>query len=333
MRSKNNTGKIMTGAFGLLVLVCMVSACVGSYPLSVRDILEVAAGNAHGQMREKVFYTLRLPRVLMGVLAGTSLGVGGAVFQLLFDNPLASPDLVGVASGAGVGAACAIVLGAGSMNAVIGGAFAGGLTALLCVFLLVALSGSNRPGMFILGGLLVSSLANALIMILKHMADSEGKLAAIEFWTMGSLSAVTAAKTAGVFWICVPSVFLLMLLQKEIVLLSMGDEQARMLGLSAGKMRLLLLMLTTLCVSGVISVTGVISFVGLLAPHTAFLLLQRRNRSYLWMSAAAGALLVVTADCFARSVTAGELPVSILTTLCAVPFLFFLIRKRKGRVL
>lgn len=333
VRSKDNTGKIIGGAVCLLILICAVSACIGSYPLSVGDILEVAAGNARGQMREKVFWTLRLPRVLMGVLAGMSLGVGGAVFQLLFRNPLASPDLVGVASGAGVGAACAIVLGTGSMSAVMGGAFAGGMAALLCVFALVTLSGSNRPGMFILGGIVVSSLANALIMILKHLADSDGKLAAIEFWTMGSLASVTAAKTAGVFWVCAPPVLLLLLFHKEILLLSAGDEQAWMLGLSAGKMRILLLTLTTLCVSGVISVTGVISFVGLLAPHTAFLFLQRRNRSYLWMSAVAGAALVVTADCFARSVTAGELPVSILTTLCAVPFLFFLIWKRKGRVL
>lgn len=332
MQRKDNTGKIIGGTIVLLIMVCGISACIGSYPLSLRDIWLVVTGNAAGEMGEKVFFTLRLPRVVMGVMAGAALGICGAVFQLLFNNPLASPDLVGVASGAGVGAACAIVLGTGSMHSVMGGAFAGGMAALGCVFLLVALSGSNRPGMFILGGILVSSLANALIMILKHAADSEGKLAAIEFWTMGSLASVTAAKVSGVSRVCVPTVLLLILLQKEIVLLSLGDVQADMLGLAAGKMRMVLLTIATLCAASVISVTGVISFVGLLAPHTAFLVLQRRNRCYLWMSAAVGAILVVTADCFARSVTAGELPVSILTTLCAVPFLLFFIWKKKGRV-
>lgn len=333
MQGKKRTGIVIGIGIIVLIFICVVSACIGSYPLSVSDILRVITGNAAGEMGEKVFWSLRLPRVVTGVAAGAALGICGAVFQLLFDNPLASPDLVGVAGGAGMGAACAIVLGTGSMQSVIGGAFVGGMAALGGVFLLVWISGSNRPGMFILGGILISSLANAGIMILKHTADSEGKLAAIEFWTMGSLASVTSSKMAGVLCVCVPTFLLLVLLQKEILLLSLGDEQAKMLGLAPGKMRIVLLILATLCVAAVISVTGIISFVGLLAPHGAFLLLQRRNRSFLCMSAVVGAVLVVAADCFARSVTEGELPVSILTTLCAVPFLFFFIWKRKGRVL
>ena len=333
MQERNRTGKIIGYGIVLLILACVTSACIGSYPLSVWDILRVITGNAAGEMGEKVFWLLRLPRVVTGVAAGAALGICGAVFQLLFDNPLAAPDLVGVAGGAGMGAACAIVLGTGSVQSVICGAFVGGMAALGGVFLLVWISGSNRPGMFILGGILISSLTNAGIMILKHAADSEGKLAAIEFWTMGSLASVTVSKMTGVLCVCVPGLILLILLQKEILLLSLGDEQARMLGLSPGKMRIILLTVATLCVAAVISVTGVISFVGLLAPHGAFLLLQRRNRSFLVLSAVVGAVLVVAADCFARSVSEGELPVSILTTLCAVPFLFFFIWKRKGRVL
>lgn len=332
MKAKRNTGIIMGGAIFLLIVLCAVAACIGSYPLSLSEIAEIITGQAADEMAYKVFFSLRLPRVAMGVIAGVVLGISGAVFQLLFNNPLASPDLVGVASGAGVGAACAIIIGTGTMSQMMGGAFIGGMAALGGVFLLVWVSGSNRPGMFILGGILISSLSNALLMILKHVADSEGELAAIEFWTMGSLASVTASKVVAILWICVPSLFFLILLQKEIILLSLGDVQAQILGLAPGTVRVMVLTLATLAVAGVISVTGVISFVGLLAPHGAFLLLQRRNRSYLWMSATAGAILVVLADCFARSVTEGELPVSILTTLCAVPFLFFFIQKRRGRV-
>ena len=124
MRAKT-TGKMIGGGILLLILLCGLSACIGSYPLSLPDILRVISGNAAGEMGEKVFFTLRLPRVLMGVTAGASLGLCGGVFQLLFRNPLASPDLVGVASGAGAGAACGIVLGTGSMAMVMGGAFWG----------------------------------------------------------------------------------------------------------------------------------------------------------------------------------------------------------------
>lgn len=330
MRAKKTTGRMIGGGMLLLFALCGLSACIGSYPLSLPDILRVVTGNAAGEMGERVFFTLRLPRVLTGAAAGASLGLCGGVFQLLFRNPLASPDLVGVASGAGAGAACAIVLGTGSMELVTGGAFLGGMAALLGVFLLVWHSGGNRPGSFILGGILISSLSDAAVMLLKHGADSEGKLAAIEFWTMGSLSAVTASKAAGVCAVCFPCLLLLILFHREIVLLSLGDEQASMLGLSAGKMRLLLLTLATLSVAGVIAVTGVIAFVGLLAPHGAYLLLRRKNRAYLWMSMLTGAILTVAADCFARSVTDGELPLSIFTTLCAAPFLFYFLRTAKN---
>ncbi len=330
MRAKT-TGKMIGGGILLLILLCGLSACIGSYPLSLPDILRVISGNAAGEMGEKVFFTLRLPRVLMGVTAGASLGLCGGVFQLLFRNPLASPDLVGVASGAGAGAACGIVLGTGSMAMVMGGAFLGGMAALFGVFLLVWQSGNNRPGSYILGGILISALADAAIMLLKHGADSEGKLAAIEFWTMGSLSSVTASKTAGVLALCIPCLALLILFHREIVLLSLGDEQAGMLGLPAGKMRMLLLTLATLSVAGVISATGVIAFVGLLAPHGAYLLLRRRNRAFLWMSMVSGAALTVAADCFARSVTDGELPLSIFTTFCAAPFLFYFLKTAKSR--
>lgn len=333
MQTRNGTRTIVGGGIVLLILLAVVSACIGSYPLSVTDIIDAITGRSAGEMTQKVFFSLRLPRVLTAVVSGAVLGLSGAVFQLLFNNPLASPDLVGVANGAGVGAACGIVLGTGSTGSVTVGAFIGGMAALAGVFLLVLISGSNRSGTFILSGVLISSLANALIMVLKHAADSDGKLAAIEFWTMGSLASITSAKFVSVFRVSVLPLLLLLLLHKEIILLSLGDEQAQAMGLSPGKMRLLILTLATLSVAGVISVTGVISFVGLLAPHGAFLLLQRRTRSYLCMSALVGAILVVAADCFARSVTEGELPLSILTTFCALPFLLYFIWKRKGRSL
>ncbi len=314
----------------VLCIVSVISACIGSYPLSFSDIIKIIFGQHPDAMSRNVFFTLRLPRVCVGLLSGLSLGMSGAVFQLLFRNPLAAPDLVGVSSGASLGTAMAIVLGAGSVVQMMTGAFLGGLAALFFVLFLVKVSGSKRPGTYILAGIVISSLSNALIMILKYMADTEGELAAIDFWTMGSLASVTLSKLKIMVVPVVISLSLLLLFQKEIRLLSIGDEQATYLGLRSNQMRIVILLLSTLATASVISVTGVISFVGLLAPHLAFLLTGRRSYGFFLTSGIIGGILVVVADCFARTVTGGELPTSILTTLCAVPFLVFFLCKRKG---
>ena len=332
MKQKSRSTIAFFIGVALLCTVSLISVLIGSYPLSFSDIVHILMGQQEDAMAVKVFFTLRLPRVGVGILSGLSLGMAGAVFQLLFRNPLAAPDLVGVSSGASLGTAAAIVLGAGSVMQMMTGAFFGGMAALLFVLLLVRVSGSNRPGTYILAGIAISALSNAFIMLLKYMADTEGELAAIDFWTMGSLASVTATKFKLMLPPVLVSLGLLMLFQKEIRVLSLGDEQATFLGMRSNRMRMLLLVLCTLATASVISVTGVISFVGLLAPHIAFLLTGRRSHGYLLLSGLVGGILVVIADCFARSVTGGELPTSILTTLCAVPFFVYFLWKRRGGI-
>mgnify|MGYP000471262779 CR=1 FL=1 len=197
MREKGRERLALGAAILLTAVLALLSVRVGSYPLSTGQILDILSGGLAGTTPAHVLWNLRLPRVGMGLLAGWALGMAGGVYQTVFRNPLASPDLTGVASGASFGAAWAIVLGAGTSLQIMGGAFIMGSLSLLLVLALVRWAGMERTGAYILAGVIVSSAADAGLMVLKTIADPEGELAAIEFWTMGSLSAMTGDKLRG----------------------------------------------------------------------------------------------------------------------------------------
>lgn len=319
------------GAVVLLVGLMVLSACVGSYPLSPGEIGRILLGQGGDTMEARVFWQLRLPRVLMGVMAGGVMSLSGAVYQTIFCNPLASPDLTGVASGASLGAACAIVLGTGSAVQLMVGAFVTGMLSVVLVLLLVRFSRFRQMSSYILAGIVVSSVADAGLMCLKVMADPEGELAAIEFWTMGSLGAITAGKLFPNLLVMAVPFALMLLFHRQAVMLSLGEEHARSMGLNPSLWRGIFLTLSTLMIAGLVSVTGVISFVGLIGPHIAFWLHKRRGKGYFLLSSAVGAVLVLTADMLARSLWKGaELPLSIFTVFLAVPILILLLRGRKG---
>ncbi len=279
----------------------------------------------------RVFWQLRLPRVIMGLTAGAALSLSGAVYQTIFHNPLASPDLTGVASGSSFGAACAIVLGSGSAAQIMLGSFTMGMLSLFLVLLLVRSARMQQLSSYILSGIIVSSLADAGLMCLKIMADPERELAALEFWTMGSLGSITAQKLfPQLLFILIPFA-LLLLCHRQALMLSLGADHARSMGLDPNLWRGLLLTLSTLMIASLVSLTGVIAFVGLIGPHIAFLLRKRRDRGYFLLSALLGADLLLVADMLARSLWKGaELPLSILTVFLAVPMLIVLLRRRKG---
>lgn len=313
---------LLTSSVLVFLLLFAVSLVVGSYPLTLRQIGAALIGRGGDEMGVRVFWGLRFPRTVMAALSGAVLALCGGVYQLIFQNPLASPDLTGVASGASLGAAVAIVLGSGASAAVMGGAFVCGLASLVLVLLLVRFSRREQSSTYVLAGVIVSSLCEAGLMILKRMADPEGALAALEFWTMGSLASVTAEKLLAVAPITVLSALFLLLFHRQAEMLSLSDADVRGMGLSPRLFRSLFAVLTTLCVSSVISVTGVISFVGLIAPHIAARLFGRRSNGFLPYCALCGATLLMLADIFARSLASGaELPLSIFTVLFSAPFL------------
>lgn len=305
----------------LLAAAFCISLLTGKYPLSLESLL---AGNAR---HLRVFLTLRLPRSILAVLGGFALGTAGCVFQTVFRNPLAAPDMIGVTSGASAGAAFAILflpLGAVSVTLA---AFAGGILAVVTALALASLAHGHGRGNadIVLAGIAVHSVAQTLLMALKLTADPERQLASIEYWIMGSLSGVTLAQIPFYCLICCAGLAAVFLLHRQILLLSVEESEARMLGVSTGSLRFLVLLLATLTVSSVIGITGVISFVGLLAPHTARLLTRDNRLPTLTLSGLLGGLLLTAADILARSTASSELPVSIFTSLLGAPFLLFLI--------
>ena len=311
-------------------LLCFFSLFIGSYDLSVDEILHIFSST--DTMNYRVFIQLRMPRAIMGLLAGFVLGLAGSVYQMLFRNPLASPDLTGVASGASLGAACMIVLGSSSLLSLTLGAFVAGMLALVLVLLLVKASGGRNISSYVLAGIVVSAIGEAGIMILKYMADPLGELAAIEFWTMGSLASITLDKMLIAFISAIIPLVCLLLSNRQLILLSMGDEQARYLGLQPKRARFMILILTTWMVASISSLTGVISFVGLIAPHIAYLILKKRTHTFLWLSGIVGAIVLMISDIFARSLLAGgEIPLSIFTIFFSTPILIVFMLKQRGK--
>ena len=314
-----------TAGATVLVALAVVSLFVGKYPLSVDKLL------AGDQMQWRVFLTLRLSRTLVGVIGGFALGIAGFVYQTVFRNPLASPDIIGVSSGASAGAAAGILFLSGA-EAVTASAFAGALLAVIFAIALSALDRSGRNSTIVLAGIAVHSLAQTGLMCLKLTADPERELASIEYWIMGSLNGISAYSIGGNMILCAACIAVLSVLHRQIILLSAQEGEARMLGVNVNCLRLVVLLISTLAVACVVSLSGLISFVGLLAPHVARLLTKNNRVGTMMLSGVLGGILLCGADILARSVAATELPVSIFTSLLGAPFLIFLVIRARRRV-
>ena len=318
------TKALITAGAGLLALLAAVSLTVGKYPLSLEALL---SGDA---MQLRVFRTLRLSRTAVGVAGGFALGVAGFVYQTVFRNPLASPDVIGVSSGASAGAAAGILFFGGAA-AITASAFAGALLAVLTALGLSALDRGGRNSTIVLAGIAVHALAQTALMCLKLTADPEKELASIEYWIMGSLNGISLHRLGGNLGLCLACAGVLFLLHRQVILLSAREGEARMLGVPVGALRLVVLLTATLAVASVVSLTGLISFVGLLAPHSARLLTADNRPGTMLLSGLLGGALLCGADILARSVATVELPVSIFTSLLGAPFLIWLIlRERRG---
>ena len=303
-----------------MAALAVASLFVGKYPLSLRELI---AGN---ELHWRVFWTLRVGRTLVGAVGGFTLGMAGFVYQTVFRNPLASPDIIGVSSGASAGAAAGILFFSGA-GAVTISSFAGALFAVVIVLGLSSLDRTGKKSTIVLSGIAVHSLAQTVLMGLKLTADPERELASIEYWIMGSLSGISGYSIAGNILLCILALGILFPLHRQIILLSGAEGEARMLGVSVGKLRLFVLLMATLAVSAVVSLTGLISFTGLLAPHGARLMTKDNRPGTMLLSGLLGGILLMGADILARSVAASELPISIFTSLLGAPFLMLLILK------
>jgi iron complex transport system permease protein len=280
-----------------------------------------------------VFKRLRLPRALMGVIGGFGLSISGYIYQLIFKNPLASPDIVGVSSGASAGAALAIVAVSASVPVISISAFIGAVTALIITLLTAYLVPGRNSYTIVLAGIAIHSVAQTILMFLKLAADPEKQLASIEYWIMGSLNSISRDSLAIPFLTTLAGFIIMAMLYRQVLILSTSEEEAVSLGVNVTIQRFIILMLATLVVSSIICVTGLISFIGLIAPHIARLLTKRNDIFTYITSGLTGAILLTLADILARSVSTSELPVSIFTSLLGAPLLIILLiraNKKEG---
>jgi iron complex transport system permease protein len=282
------------------------------------------------QLIENLLIDIRLPRIAAAILIGASLSVSGAVFQSMFINPLVSPGLLGVLSGASFGAAVGMLL-APSWLIVQLSAFSFGLIAVLTAVTLATLNKGDRLLMLILGGIISGALFTSLLSVIKCIADPYEELPAIVYWLMGGLSAVDGTTVLTVCGPILLSILILLLLSNYLNLLSMGDEEARALGINVRLLRFLFIFLATVISALTVVMGGIISWVGLLIPHMARMLVGPDNRILLPASILIGATYLLLADDMARLLFAVEVPIGILTSLVGIPFFAFILHHtRKG---
>ena len=324
-------------AAGIMPLAALIfSMSWGRYPLSFIKILSILfhtdAFAAVSTADYNIFMNIRLPRTLFVFLSGGAIGLSGVSLQSLFRNPLVAPDIIGVSTGASLGAAIAIVLLHTSSAGIQLCAFAGGIGATLLVLKLSDIGGEHSLIRLVLAGVIINALAGAGVSLIKYMADPLNELPALEFWLMGCFNVITWRKLAVFLPIAVAGCSFILLFRRQLNILSLGDEEAASLGTPVKKMRMLFIIASTLLVASVVSAAGIISWIGLIAPHVIRLLFGNNNYKVAPLSFMCGASLLLFADTVARSISGNEIPVSIITAIIGAPILAQLMLRRNNDI-
>jgi len=311
-----------------VVAAALLAAASGAVRIPLGDVLRLlwpGAAQADDTLWRNVLVDIRLPRVLLALVAGAALAICGAALQALFRNPLAEPGLVGITAGGSLGAVCAIVLTQGGFAMVAPAAFAGSLLATACAYLL----GRRAPGMagLLLAGIAINTVAGSLIGLLTYLA-SDTQLRDLTFWSMGSLAGANWRLLAFLGpWTLLWSLWLLRQWRLMNALL-LGEREAQHLGFALASVRRRLVVATALIVGPLVAATGGIAFVGLVVPHLVRMTLGADHRRLLPASLLAGALALVLADWLARvAVVPAELPIGLVTSLVGGPFFLWLLAR------
>ncbi len=319
----------------LTVAAALIAVKTGAYPLTLegmgRTIARWWVGLKPESFEERVLLNIRGPRVVAGLAVGATLAAAGVVYQGLFRNPLVSPDVLGVSAGAGLGAVIGIFFSL-PLVAIQLLAFAVGLATVGLVYVVaVTVRGRDPTLVLVLGGVVVGALAGAAISLLKILADPYDQLPAITFWLLGSLASIRGNDIATVVPVVLIGLVPLVLLRWRINVLSLGDDEAKTLGLDAGRLRFIVIAAATLMTASVVAIAGVIGWVGLVIPHIARMLIGPNFSRLLPAAMLLGASYLVLVDTLARSIGRIEVPLGILTAVVGAPFFLWLLwRGRHG---
>ena len=321
--------------FVLLPLACILySLTLGAYHISPTHVYQILLADFTGvlppdvtAMEVSMIYDVRLPRILGAVVAGCGLAVAGGVFQALFGNPLASPYTLGVSNGAGFGAALAIVLSLPAAGVQMA-ALAFGIVSVGLTFLL---AGHKRGASvtMILSGMLVSAFFSSLVALLKFTADPQEKLPQIVYWLMGSLASVKFDGLLLILPAYLAALTLLFLYRWRINILGMGEQEAQSMGVAVRRDRAIIILAATLVTALVVSISGIIGWVGIVIPHLARMIVGPDFRRLMPVSASLGIVYLLVIDDLCRTLTALEIPIGVITGIVSVPiFVYFILRKK-----
>ncbi|WCS25089.1 iron ABC transporter permease [Methylobacterium sp. NMS14P] len=335
-RTRLRLSAALLSGLGLLALTALALA-VGKYPVAPADLASILGHRLLGlpvrapATAETVVMQVRLPRVIAALVVGAALSAAGATYQGLFRNPLVSPDILGVSAGAGLGAVLGIYLGL-PVAPIQVLAFLGGLGAVAAVYGVGLAVRRHDPVLtLVLAGVAVGAVLGAGISLLKVLADPYNQLPAITFWLLGSLSSVTLGDVAATLPMMLLGLVPLVLLRWRMNLMSLGDAEARALGVETRVLRPVLIASATLITAAAVAMTGVIGWIGLIVPHIARLLVGPDYRRLLPASLLLGAGYLVLVDLIARNLGTVEVPLGILTALVGAPFFLWLLASgRRG---
>lgn len=324
---------VNAGFLILLFIVFVIAMCFGKYSVSPIDSLKILFGSTGSidPMAVNVVFGLRLPRLLASVVCGAALALSGATYQSVFQNPLVSPDFLGISQGACVGAAIAILGGMGGAATQIF-AFLGGLLAVFITLLIPFLIRSSSNIVMVLSGIIVGGVMSSVLGFIKYIADPMTQLASITYWQLGSFSYITMVSLLSIMpFMAIPAV-LLLFLSWRIDILSLGDAEAMTLGTNVQLIRRLSVICATFLTASAVCIAGTIGWVGLVIPHLCRMIVGPSNTRLFPASCFMGGIFMLVVDTATRLAGPAEMPISILTGIIGAPFYAWLLYKRKNTI-
>ena len=314
----------------LAALICLG---IGRYSMSVSETVTTLFSKFTNVKVDNTAYTVifnvRLPRIILAAVVGAGLSCAGAAFQGLFSNPLATPDTLGVASGASFGAVLAMLIG-GNMIGIQGMALIFGLISCLITFLIGRSSRRGSIVMIVLAGLVVSSVFEALVSLMKYVADPQDELPVITYWLMGSMSRANYKNLVMGIPFIVIGIIIIFALRWRLNILSFNEDEARSLGVNVKILRAAFILASSMITASCVSMCGQVGWVGLLVPHISRMMRGNNNCKVIPVSISLGAFFMIVMDTFASSATASEIPISILTAIIGAPVFIVLLKKTGG---
>ncbi|MBC2582692.1 iron ABC transporter permease [Clostridium sp. DJ247] len=337
-KEKVKKNYVMIVLFLLPIIAFIISLTLGRYGIPLSDLMTIFTGKLFNlpvtlpETVETVLFQVRIPRIIAAMLVGAALATAGATYQGLFKNPMISPDILGASAGAGFGAAVGILMSFGVVGIQFS-AFLVGLGAVILTYTIATIiaRGNNAILVLVLTGMVVSTLFSSFISITKYVADPDSKLPAITFWLMGGLSSVGTRDIMILLMPLALGIIPIMLLRWKLNVLSFGEEEAQAMGIDTRKIRIIVIICSTLLTASAVSISGMIGWVGLIIPHIARLIVGPNYKVLLPASMLIGSTFLLLVDDVARSAFVMEIPLGILTAIIGAPiFIYLLLKGRRG---